>query len=120
MQVAIGHQGEDPRRVRILSAARACHSSLAPLGVNAVEYAAELIAEISRRARYHFAAQGRGATELYDVAHTTLLSSVVHGGTALNIVPDSLRGGIRAARGLGVSEAKEVTDSIVAWTLGPA
>jgi acetylornithine deacetylase len=111
MQVAIGHKGK--HALRAIVRGQACHSSLAPLGVNAVEHAAELIAEIRSRARF-IAAQG-ARDELYDVAHTTLLSSVIHGGTALNIVPDRCAVEFEA-RGLGVSEAKEVTDAIVAWT----
>jgi acetylornithine deacetylase len=45
---------------------------------------------------------------------TTLLSSVVQGGTALNIVPDKCELQFEA-RGLGVHESREVTDGIVAW-----
>jgi acetylornithine deacetylase len=111
MQVAIGHKGK--HALRAIFRGRACHSSLAPEGVNAVEHAAELIAEVRSRARF-IAAQGV-RDELYDVAHTTLLSSVIHGGTALNIVPDRCAVDFEA-RGLGVSEAREVTDAIVAWT----
>ncbi len=43
-----------------------------------------------------------------------MLTSIVHGGTALNIVPD--RRGIEfEVRGLGISESKVVTDEVVAW-----
>jgi len=62
-----------------------CHSSLAPQGVNAVQYAARLIAkviEIAERKAEH------GPFDRdYDVPHTTAHVGVVHGGTALNIVP---------------------------------
>jgi acetylornithine deacetylase len=111
MQVAIGHKGK--HALRAIVRGQACHSSLAPDGVNAVEHAAELIGEVRSRARA-IAAHGE-RDELYDVAHTTLLTSVIHGGTALNIVPDRCAVEFEA-RGLGVSEAKAVTDAIVAWT----
>ena len=63
------------------------HSSIAPDGVNAIEYAAELISEIRRRAA-QLAAQVE-PNSLYDVPHSPLLTSIVHGGAALNIVPDT-------------------------------
>ncbi|MGC2083377.1 MAG: M20/M25/M40 family metallo-hydrolase, partial [Bradyrhizobium sp.] len=72
MQVAIGHKGK--HALRAIVRGEAVHSSLAPQGVNAVEYAADLIAEIRRRARQIAAGSARDA--LYDVPFTTLLSSV--------------------------------------------
>jgi acetylornithine deacetylase len=110
MQVTIGHKGK--HGVRATFRGQACHSSTAPSGVNAIDYAAELITEIRRRA----AELARLGTrdEMYDVAHTTLLTSIVRGGTALNIVPDRCAVDFEA-RGLGISESKEVTDAIVAW-----
>ncbi|MGO8912095.1 MAG: acetylornithine deacetylase [Bradyrhizobium sp.] len=110
MQVAIGHKGK--HAVRATFRGHACHSSLAPSGVNAVEYAAELITEIRRRA-LRLATEGQ-RDEMYDVAHTTLLTSTVQGGTALNIVPDRCVMEFEA-RGLGISESKQVTDAIIAW-----
>ncbi len=110
MQVTIGHKGK--HGVRATFRGQACHSSTAPSGVNAIDYAAELITEIRRRA----AELARLGTrdEMYDVTHTTLLTSIVQGGTALNIVPDRCAVDFEA-RGLGISELKEVTDAIVAW-----
>jgi acetylornithine deacetylase len=110
MQVVIGHKGK--HAVRATFRGHACHSSLAPTGVNAVEYAAELITEIRRRAM-QLATQGQ-RDEMYDIAYTTLLTSIVQGGTALNIVPDHCAVEFEA-RGLGTNESKSVTDAIVAW-----
>jgi acetylornithine deacetylase len=110
MQVTIGHKGK--HGVRATFRGQACHSSIAPSGVNAIDYAAELIVEIRRRAAELATTAARD--EMYDVAHTTLLTSIVQGGTALNIVPDRCTVEFEA-RGLGVSESKEVTDAIVAW-----
>jgi acetylornithine deacetylase len=110
MQIIIGHKGK--HGVRAMFRGKSCHSSLAPSGVNAVEYAAELITEVRRRAA-QLAKHGE-RDEMYDVAHTTLLTSVAQGGTALNIVPDECALEFEA-RGLGANESKEVTDAIVAW-----
>lgn len=110
MQVIIGHKGK--HGVRATFRGHAAHSSLAPSGVNAIEYAAEMIAEITRRARL-LATDGQ-RDELYDVAHTTMLTSIVHGGTALNIVPDRCVVEFEV-RGLGISESKAVTGEVVAW-----
>jgi acetylornithine deacetylase len=85
MNVVIGHKGK--RSFRVAVSGRTCHSSLAPHGVNAVEYAARLIVkirEIGERLKHH------GARDpLYDVPYSTAHTGVVQGGTALNIVPDA-------------------------------
>ncbi len=83
MQVITGHKGKRSyeAHVRGLEA----HSSLAPHGVNAIEYAARLIAHLQSMAR---TLQNDGPFDkLFDVAHTTVHTGVIHGGTALNIVP---------------------------------
>ena len=83
MQVAIAHKGKKSMRAHVHG--KECHSSLAPKGVNAVEYAAEAIAYLRRMGR-RFAAEGPFDPD-YDVPHTTVHTGVIHGGTALNIVP---------------------------------
>lgn len=118
MELAIGHKGK--HGVRATFRGLACHSSIAPLGVNAVEHAATLIGEISRRAA-RMPSEG-ARDDLYDIPYTTLLTSTVHGGTALNIVPDTCTIEFEA-RGLGIAESREVTDSIIAFakaTIEPA
>lgn len=110
MQVIIGHKGKHGVRATFKGLAR--HSSIAPDGVNAIEYAAELITEIRRRAVQ--LAATRSSDSLYDVPHSTLLTSIVHGGAALNIVPDSCTVEFEC-RGIGITESREVTDAIVAW-----
>ncbi|GLR84541.1 acetylornithine deacetylase [Bradyrhizobium iriomotense] len=110
MKVIIGHKGKHGVRATFRGLAR--HSSIAPDGVNAIEYAAELITEIRRRA-VQLAAR-RSQDGLYDVPHSTLLTSIVHGGAALNIVPDICTVEFEC-RGIGITESREVTDAIVAW-----
>ena len=84
MDVVIGHKGK--RSFKVTVHGRTCHSSLAPLGVNAVEYAARVIAKI-RDISDRMAKKG-ARDELYDVPFTTGHTGYLHGGTALNIVPD--------------------------------
>lgn len=110
MKVIIGHKGKHGVRATFRGLAR--HSSIAPDGVNAIEYAAELITEIRRRA-VELAAR-RAQDSLYDVPHTTLLTAIVHGGAALNIVPDHCTVEFEC-RGIGITESREVTEAIVAW-----
>jgi len=85
MKVMTGHKGKKSVRVEVRG--HECHSSRAPTGVNAVEYAAEVIAYIKGMARR---LQREGARDAaYDVPHTTAHVGRVAGGTALNIVPNS-------------------------------
>jgi acetylornithine deacetylase len=84
MDVVIGHKGK--RSFKVIVRGRTCHSSLAPLGVNAVEYAARVIAKI-RDIGDRLAKSG-ARDALYDIPFTTAHTGYLHGGTALNIVPD--------------------------------
>ncbi len=84
MEVVIGHKAK--RSLKVTVHGRTCHSSLAPHGVNAVEYAARVIAKIRDISDRH--AKSGARDELYDVPFTTGHTGYLHGGTALNIVPD--------------------------------
>src|SRR5690606_37395025 len=83
MQVVIGHTAK--RSLRATVTGRACHSSLAPEGVNAVDYAARLVIKI-REIGQRLAAGPSDA--LYDVPFSTAHTGTIVGGTALNIVPE--------------------------------
>ena len=61
------------------------HSSLAPQGVNAIEYACELIVFLRSMAR-NFEENGPFA-EGYDIGFNTVQTGLIKGGSALNIVP---------------------------------
>lgn len=83
MRVVGEHKGKVAMRVQVRG--QEGHSSNPAAGVNAVEYAAELIAFIhglneEKKSLGPFDVQ-------YEVPHTTLHVGSVHGGTALNIVP---------------------------------
>jgi acetylornithine deacetylase len=83
MQVIVAHKGKTDVTAHVRGFE--CHSSLAPTGVNAIQYAAELIGFISAMAR-RVAKEGPFDQE-FDVAHSTIHTGVIRGGTALNIVP---------------------------------
>ena len=83
MTIGVAHKGAS--RWRVIVRGEPCHSGLAPRGVNAVEYAAELIVFIADLARRR---QEKGPfRDDFEIAHTTLQTGTVSGGTALNIVP---------------------------------
>lgn len=84
MQVVTGHKAK--RSMRVTVRGRGCHSSLAPQGVNAVDYAARLVVRMQDIAARLAASGGRDAD--YDIPHSTAHTGVIRGGTALNIVPD--------------------------------
>jgi len=83
MQVITGHKGKRSYHAKIRGFE--AHSSLAPTGVNSIEYAARFITHLQTMARR---LQKEGPfDDLYDVQHTTVHTGVIRGGTALNIVP---------------------------------
>lgn len=84
MQVVLGHKSK--RSLKAIVTGRPCHSSLAPEGVNAIDYAARLILkirEISERL------EKDTTDDLYDVPFSTGHTGTISGGTALNIVPET-------------------------------
>ena len=87
MEVVRAHKGKLSYRCHVRG--YECHSSLAPRGVNAVEYAAELVAYLARMGR-RFAAEGPFDRD-FDIAHSTVHVGTIQGGTALNIVPKDCR-----------------------------
>ena len=83
MKVIRAHKGKLSLRCHVHG--HECHSGLAHVGVNAVEAAAEAIAYLKGMAR-RFRDNGPYDEELTP-PYTTVHTGVVHGGTALNIVP---------------------------------
>jgi acetylornithine deacetylase len=87
MQVITGHKGKRSYNIHVRGFE--AHSSLAPTGVNAIEFAARFIAKL-RDIAERIQAEGP-FDELYDVTHTTVHTGVISGGTQLNIVPKDCR-----------------------------
>ena len=83
MRPVIAHKGKKGYRCTVRGLAG--HSAYAPLGVNAVEYAAEAIAFLKAMGRRH---RDKGPYDRgFDIAHTTVHTGVIRGGTALNVIP---------------------------------
>ncbi len=83
MQMVTGHKGKLSFRVTFTGLS--CHSAYITSGVNAVEYAAELIAFI--RAMNRRVQEREQVDPSYSVPHSTFHVGNIRGGTALNIVP---------------------------------
>jgi len=83
MRPVVAHKGKKSFRCTVRGLAG--HSAYAPLGVNAVEYAAEAVAFLKNLARRH---RDQGPYDRgFDIAHTTVHTGVIRGGTALNVIP---------------------------------
>jgi acetylornithine deacetylase len=83
MQVGVGHKGKHVYRCHVHG--HEAHSSQINYGVNAIEAAAEIIARlktIARRKRDH----GPFDPD-FDPPYSSIHTGLIHGGTALNIVP---------------------------------
>jgi len=85
MQVVHAHKGKRAQRVTVTGLE--AHSSLPHIGVNAVDYAAEMVVYIRKIAKEM--AETGPYEEGFEVEHTTLHVGKIQGGTALNIVPKS-------------------------------
>ncbi|KPX77942.1 Acetylornithine deacetylase [Pseudomonas amygdali pv. lachrymans] len=84
LQPVLGHKGKVAVRCDVQGA-----SAHAPSGVNAIEYAAQLIGELGRLGEALRAADA--LDERFDPPFSTIQTGVISGGTALNIVPEQCR-----------------------------
>ncbi len=82
MSVVDAHKG--PVRWHVEVKGRAAHSSMAPLGVNAIGIAGKLLQELARIERELKLAP---RAERFDPPYATLQVTRINGGTATNIVP---------------------------------
>ncbi|MDB6145847.1 MAG: hypothetical protein JWP80_4891 [Pseudomonas sp.] len=107
LKPVLGHKGKLAMRCDVHGAA--CHSAYAPQGVNAIEYAAELIGELGRigsrlRAPEHHDPR-------FDPPFTTVQTGVISGGKALNIVPADCRFDFEV-RALPAQDPREVAEQL--------
>lgn len=83
LKPVLGHKGKLAMRCEVRGAP--CHSAYAPYGVNAIEYAAQLIGRlVSIGAEL---AQPDRHDPRFDPPYSTVQTGVIKGGRALNIVP---------------------------------
>jgi acetylornithine deacetylase len=87
LKPVLGHKGKLAMRCDVHG--HPCHSAYAPLGVNAIEYAAELIGELGRIGQRLKAPEQHDAR--FDPPYSTVQTGVISGGKALNIVPADCR-----------------------------
>lgn len=83
MQAIVAHKGKRDLCCRVRG--RESHSALTPQGVNAIEYAARLIAYVRGVADRLAREELRDAR--FAVPYSTLQTGLVHGGIAVNVVP---------------------------------
>lgn len=84
MDVVVAHKGINLFTCRVHG--KSSHSSLTPQGCNAIEHAAQLICFIRQTAN-QFKAQGP-YDQHYDVPFTTMTTNQIHGGIAVNTIPE--------------------------------
>ena len=107
MQPINAHKGGHHVHCRI--AGRECHSSLAPYGVNALEYGGALIAYINKvSARIR---ENGPFNPDFDPPYTTMNIGLFNGGTALNIVPNEAELQF-ALRPIPEDDAQAIVDEI--------
>lgn len=87
LKPVLGHKGKLAMRCDVHGAA--CHSAYAPQGVNAIEYAAQLISELCRIGAELRTPEQQDAR--FDPPFSTVQTGVIYGGMALNIVPADCR-----------------------------
>lgn len=83
LRPVLGHKGKLAMRCRVRGAA--CHSAYAPSGVNAIEYAARLVARLCEIGGRLAAPEHHDSR--FDPPFSTVQTGLIRGGRALNIVP---------------------------------
>lgn len=116
MRVVTAHKG--PVRWDVDVRGRAVHSSMAPLGVNAISYAGRLLGEIAA-IEDQLAEDSRDTR--FDPPYSTLQVTLIKGGTATNIVPVSCNFGfeVRALPGLDTNAIEQRVKDYASRLLAP-
>lgn len=110
LRPVLGHKGKLAMRCEVQGAA--CHSAYAPQGVNAIEYAAKLIQRLTVIGERLATPERQDAR--FDPPFTTVQTGVIHGGRALNIVPDACSFNFEV-RTLPQEDAQQVAEELVAY-----
>jgi len=84
LKPVVGHKGKLAMRCTVHG--KPCHSAYTPQGVNAIEYAAQLIGKL--REIGDDLAQPTHHDSRFDPPYSTIQTGVISGGSALNIVPE--------------------------------
>ncbi len=112
MRPVLGHKGKLGMRCEVHGAA--CHSAYAPQGVNAIEYAAKLIARLGEIGQRLAAIERHDAR--FDPPYSTVQTGTISGGSALNIVPEHCRFDFEV-RTLPADDAEQIASELQAYAL---
>lgn len=110
LKPVLGHKGKVAMRCDVHGLA--CHSAHSPSGINAIEYAAQLISELGRLGKALQAEELQDAR--FDPPFSTIQVGVIGGGTALNIVPEHCRFDFEV-RSLPVQDPHDVITAMQAY-----
>jgi acetylornithine deacetylase len=110
LKPVLGHKGKLAMRCEVRGAA--CHSAYAPYGVNAIEYAAQLIGRLGVIGEQ--LAHPDNHDQRFDPPFSTVQTGVIKGGRALNIVPAECEFDFEV-RALPDFDAQDVADQLQAF-----
>lgn len=110
LKPVLGHKGKLAMRCEVRGAA--CHSAYAPYGVNAIEYAAQLIGRLGVIGEQ--LAHPDNHDQRFDPPFSTVQTGVIKGGRALNIVPAECEFDFEV-RALPDFDAQAVADQLQAF-----
>jgi acetylornithine deacetylase len=110
MRAVVAHKGKRDWCCRVRG--REAHSSLTPTGVNAIEFAALVIAHI--RSVADRLARDEPRDTRFEVPHTTLQTGLVKGGIAVNVVPRDCEFTFEM-RNLPTMSQDTLSDQIIDW-----
>jgi acetylornithine deacetylase len=110
LKPVLGHKGKLAMRCEVRGAA--CHSAYAPYGVNAIEYAAQLIGRLGVIGEQ--LAHPDHHDSRFDPPFSTVQTGVIKGGRALNIVPAECEFDFEV-RALPDFDAQDVADQLQAY-----
>ncbi len=110
MQAIVAHKGKRDCVCRVRG--REAHSSLTPTGVNAIEFAARLIAYV--RSVADRLSRDEPRDDRFAVPYTTLQTGLVRGGIAVNVVPRDCEFTFEM-RNLPTMSTDALADDIVAY-----
>lgn len=107
LRPVLGHKGKLAMRCHVKGAA--CHSAYAPYGVNAIQYAARLIARLEGIGAQLAAPEHHDPR--FDPPYSTVQTGLIQGGRALNIVPAECEFDFEV-RALPDFDAQQVADQL--------
>jgi acetylornithine deacetylase len=110
MELCIGHKGSMAYSINVKS--RPAHSSFAPLEVNSIEVASEIVHKLSQLGK-KFEVSGPFETG-YRIPFATVHTGVMKGGVQVNIIPDLCHFQFEV-RTLASQDVSSIEEQIISW-----